>query len=115
MATTTLLADREVDELRRANYNAEVLDFIRIHEDLAILRICPDWKETHFSPGQYTVLGLGYWEPRVAGVQESYQRLYVMVISLVVSLQTSLGRRQSSTPGFSSTTTIPPVTTVLVR
>jgi ferredoxin--NADP+ reductase len=28
----------------------------------------PDWGSTSFLPGQYTVLGLGNWEPRVDGV-----------------------------------------------
>ncbi len=62
------LAEDEILRLREKHYNADVIGIWRIHDDLMILRVRPDWGMTEFSPGQYSVLGLGYWEPRVAGV-----------------------------------------------
>jgi len=35
-----------------------------------ILRVRPDTPLPHHQPGQYTSLGLGYWEPRHPGCQE---------------------------------------------
>ncbi len=34
-----------------------------------ILEVRPDWQLPHFEAGQYTTLGLGFWEPRVGGAQ----------------------------------------------
>ncbi len=59
----------EIFELRRDHYNATVLAIRYVHSDLAILRVIPDEGPSHYHPGQYTTLGLGYWEPRVAHVQ----------------------------------------------
>jgi ferredoxin--NADP+ reductase len=50
-------------------YNATVVEFDRIHTDLAIMRVLPDFGQLKFSPGQYTVLGLGAWEPRIPETQ----------------------------------------------
>ena len=63
------ISPAEIDQLRSANYNATVVDFRRLHKELAILRVVPDEGPCHYSPGQYTTLGLGYWEPRVAEAQ----------------------------------------------
>jgi ferredoxin/flavodoxin---NADP+ reductase len=54
---------------RRRDYNAVVTKIRRVHEDLLILRVRGDGGPIRFLPGQYTVLGLGDWEPRVDGVQ----------------------------------------------
>jgi ferredoxin--NADP+ reductase len=62
--------DAELTSLRARHYNAEVTGIERVHDDLIVLRTRPDWGEYQFIPGQYTVLGLGNWEPRIAGVQE---------------------------------------------
>lgn len=61
------MSDREFEALRDKHYNAEVIDLRRLHDELMILRVKPDGQSPGFLPGQYTVLGLGYWEPRVAG------------------------------------------------
>ena len=61
--------EKEIRELRRENYNATVKCFRRVHDELAVLRVVPDDEPAHFEAGQYTTLGLGYWEPRVAGSQ----------------------------------------------
>ena len=64
------LTRQEVQELREKHYNAEVSAFLRIHDELAIVRVRLNAGQLPFVPGQYTVLGLGYWERRVPGVQQ---------------------------------------------
>ena len=44
-------------------YNAEVVGVRDVHENLRILRVRMDVETVEFLPGQYTVLGLGSWEP----------------------------------------------------
>jgi ferredoxin--NADP+ reductase len=46
-------------------YNATITHFRRIHEDLLILRLEPDFGQLDYVPGQYVTLGLGSWEPHV--------------------------------------------------
>ncbi len=70
MSETLLLDETEIRELRERHYNATLDEVIEIHEDLRILRVRPDAGVPRFRPGQYTSLGLGYWEPRVEGVQQ---------------------------------------------
>jgi ferredoxin--NADP+ reductase len=53
-------------ELRKAAYNAALVEVVRVHEALAILRVRPDWQIPTFAAGQYTTLGLGNWESTVA-------------------------------------------------
>jgi ferredoxin/flavodoxin---NADP+ reductase len=53
--------------LRRQKYNATVTRLMKIHSDLLILRVRPDNPLQPHKPGQYTALGLGYWEPRFPG------------------------------------------------
>jgi len=55
--------------LREAHYNATIVDVRRLHDELTILRVEPDAEPLVYEPGQYTTLGLGSWEPRVAGCQ----------------------------------------------
>ncbi len=55
---------REEASLRRDLYNATITYFDHSHEDLWVLRVRPDRRETSHLAGQYTTLGLGYWEPR---------------------------------------------------
>lgn len=54
----------EAERLRTKFYNASVISVERCHEELMIMRVRPDRGIPPFSAGQYTVLGLGYWEPR---------------------------------------------------
>ena len=58
-----------VQALRDSHYNATVTEFRLVHSDLAIIRVRHDDGPIHFVAGQYTTLGLGYWEPRLPGVQ----------------------------------------------
>ena len=56
----------DLDELRKKHYNASVIDVRRVHDELIILRVRPDdGPIATYRAGQYTTLGLGYWEKRV--------------------------------------------------
>ena len=59
-----------IAELRRQKYNATVVRLVKAHSDLMLLRVRPDYVRPLHKPGQYTSLGLGYWEPRHPGCQE---------------------------------------------
>jgi ferredoxin--NADP+ reductase len=60
----------ELADLRRKRYNATVVWLRRVHSDLLIMRVRPDFPRPPHKPGQYSTLGLGYWEPRTPGCQE---------------------------------------------
>ncbi len=60
----------EVQSLRTAHYNATLTMVKEVHDDLRIMRVVTDRRFPPFQPGQYVALGLGDWEPRVAGVDE---------------------------------------------
>lgn len=60
----------QIAELRRQKYNATVVWLHKAHSDLMRLRVRPDKPLMLHKPGQYTSLGLGYWEPRYPGCQE---------------------------------------------
>ncbi len=63
------MTPEEITELRQQKYNATVVKMIRPNEDLMIVRARPDSGVPSHKPGQYTTLGLGYWEPRFPGCQ----------------------------------------------
>jgi ferredoxin--NADP+ reductase len=54
----------QIQELRRKHYNATLVGFRRLHDELAIFRVQPDFQVHPHVPGQYTTLGLGHWELR---------------------------------------------------
>ncbi len=58
--------------LRKEFYNATVTTISPVHDDLWILRVVTDGPLPVFQPGQYVALGLGEWEPRVAGVDAEH-------------------------------------------
>ncbi|MGF1667481.1 MAG: ferredoxin--NADP reductase, partial [Acidimicrobiia bacterium] len=60
----------EVEQLRVEHYNATITHFDFSHEDLWVIRVRPDQRDTVHRPGQYATLGLGYWEPRVDDADE---------------------------------------------
>jgi len=64
------MGPEEIAELRRKLYNATVVSLRRVHSDLLIIRVRPDFPRPPHKPGQYSTLGLGYWEPRFPGCQE---------------------------------------------
>jgi ferredoxin--NADP+ reductase len=65
MLTADILSTEKIEELRKEMYNATVVGVVECHDDLRVIRIRPDWGAVRFQPGQYTVLGLGSWEPRI--------------------------------------------------
>ncbi len=71
-AMSTQLLSADITELRRTHYNATVTDRRLIHDELAIVRVRPDGAVPVYEPGQYTTLGLGYWEPRAGGCDEEH-------------------------------------------
>jgi ferredoxin--NADP+ reductase len=60
----------QIVELRQARYNATVTWMHKSHADLMILRVRPDFPLPMHKTGQYSTLGMGYWEPRHSGCQE---------------------------------------------
>ena len=60
----------QVKELRQQAYNCTVIYLRLAHEELMVLRVRPDFDIPTHKAGQYTVLGLGYWEPRCDVCQE---------------------------------------------
>jgi ferredoxin--NADP+ reductase len=54
---------------RRQAYNTTVVRLKKLHSDLMVLRVRPDHPLPVHKPGQYSTLGMGYWEPRHEGCQ----------------------------------------------
>jgi len=69
---TPLLTDEEVADLRRANYNSSVTQVRRVHDELMVFRARPDGGVPPYQAGQFTLVGLGYWEPRVPDTQAEF-------------------------------------------
>jgi ferredoxin--NADP+ reductase len=64
--------EQRFETLREQYYNATIY-WIREHNpDLWVMRIKPDEPIEPFKAGQYTTLGLGYWEPRADDVSEDF-------------------------------------------
>ena len=64
------MTPEQIAELRQKKYNATVVRLVKTHSDLMLLRVRPDYPRPIHKPGQYTSLGLGYWEPRHPGCQD---------------------------------------------
>lgn len=63
------MTPEEIAELRLRRYNGTAVSVNKVHSDLMMLRVKPDFPRPPHQPGQYCSLGLGYWEPRVEGCQ----------------------------------------------
>jgi ferredoxin--NADP+ reductase len=63
------MTPEQIDQLRH-RYNATVVSLQKGHTDLLTMRVRPDFPLAAHKPGQYTTLGLGYWEPRAPGCQD---------------------------------------------
>jgi ferredoxin/flavodoxin---NADP+ reductase len=61
-----------LERLRAKHYNATITSIRAHNPDLWVMRVRPDSPPESFTPGQYTTLGLGYWEPRVDDVSEDF-------------------------------------------
>lgn len=65
--------EERMERLREENYNATIT-WIREHNpELWVMRIRPDEPVEPFKAGQYTTLGLGYWEPRADDALEDFE------------------------------------------
>jgi ferredoxin--NADP+ reductase len=60
----------DITSQRLRKYNATVVRLLKVHSDLMIVRIRPDFTRPAHKPGQYALLGLGFWEPRMPGCQD---------------------------------------------
>lgn len=83
----TLHLPQEITQLRERHYNATVTFRRQVHDELAVLRVRPDGGVPTYEAGQYTTLGLGYWEPRASGCDEEH---------LAEALETKLVQRAYS-------------------
>ena len=63
------MTPEDIADLRARRYNGTAVSVQKVHSDLMILRVKPDFPRPLHQPGQYCSLGLGYWEPRVEGCQ----------------------------------------------
>ena len=63
------MTPEEIADLRHKRYNGTVVFIKRVHSDLMVIRIKPDFPRPPHQPGQYCSLGLGHWEQRVEGCQ----------------------------------------------
>src|SRR6266849_4494460 len=61
---------QEIKELRQKRYNSTVVRLVKFHSDLMLMRVRPDFPRPVHKPGQYSTLGLGFWEPRMPGCEE---------------------------------------------
>jgi ferredoxin--NADP+ reductase len=64
------MTPEQIADLRRQKYNATVVHLRNANPDLMIVRVRPDFPRPVHKPGQYTLLGMGFWEPRFPGCQE---------------------------------------------
>ena len=58
------MTPQEISELRKKYYNATVIKIMDAGEGLWRIRIQTDTPLQPYKPGQYSTIGLGYWEPR---------------------------------------------------
>lgn len=74
-STGAPLANEEISSLREKHYNATVTYLHKPNDHLVRMRVRLDDEASetgpalNYQPGQYTTLGMGYWEPRVEGSQ----------------------------------------------
>lgn len=92
------MSPEEIEELRARRYNGTVIHLEKIHTDLMILRVKPDFTRHDHQPGQYCTLGLGYWEPRAEGCQtealkpDEESKLVRRAYSLSCSIESAPGQ-----------------------
>jgi ferredoxin--NADP+ reductase len=63
------MTPEEIATLKREHYNAQVVYLRKKNPDLMVLRVKTDFPRPIHKPGQYSTLGLGFWEPRHPGCQ----------------------------------------------
>ncbi len=62
-------SEEYIEKLRKRHYNATVSRLRLIHDELMVINIQPDDPLPEFQGGQYTIVGLGNWEPRSPDTQ----------------------------------------------
>ncbi len=67
-----MLTPEQMTAARNERYNATVTAVTKLHSDLMVFRVTPDFPRPAYKPGQYCALGLGYWEQRVDGCQHEH-------------------------------------------
>ena len=67
------MTPEEISTLKREQYNAQVVYLRKKNPDLMILRVKTDFPRPIHKPGQYSTLGLGFWEPRHPGLLEDLE------------------------------------------
>lgn len=87
----------EIVDLRKQRYNGTVVHIEKVHSDLMVIRVKPDFPRPKYLAGQYCALGLGYWEPRVEGCQE--ESLKPDDLTKVVRRSYSISSSIYSSPG----------------
>jgi ferredoxin--NADP+ reductase len=65
-----VMESEQIAQMRSEKYNATVHGLNKVHSDLMMIRIKPDKPIMSHKAGQYTLLGLGNWEPRLPGTME---------------------------------------------
>jgi len=60
----------EAETLRTEHYNATIADIEPVYDSLWIMNVQPDDPSFTYAAGQYTTLGLGFWEPRIDDLTE---------------------------------------------
>lgn len=60
----------QIAEFRQNRYNGTVVSLDRLHSDLMVLRVKPDFPRPSYQAGQYTTLGLANFELREDGCQQ---------------------------------------------
>ena len=91
------MTSEQIAELRSQRYNSSVAYLKKIHSDLMVLRVKPDFPRPAYIAGQYCTLGLGYWEPRAEGCQE--EALKPEDVSKLVRRSYSISSSIYSAPG----------------
>ncbi len=66
-----MLTDIQKENLRAESYNAEIISFERVKDDLAIIRIKPDDENAEYSAGQFISLGIYNFERDRFGHEEA--------------------------------------------
>lgn len=87
----------QIADLRKQRYNATLVHQHKIHSDLMVIRVRPDFPRPSYLAGQYCALGLGYWEPRVDGCQ--MENLKADDLTKVVRRSYSISNSIYSEPG----------------
>lgn len=80
----------DLSHSRDKRYNATVASIRQVRPWLRIFRLHPDFGRLRYVPGQYTVLGLGNWEPCMAGTSSPQAPQLERLVQRAYSLSSSI-------------------------